>query len=149
MTFTQYPDQELDRLEIPGVPDDIKYLGDTIERAIEHWTKKIYDALRRQESPNPSIINLNPGITYRTSTRMRCLALVFSGGTQAEEFVLTAGRGGVMDWFVPVSPAPFTIPFPHVFEPGIDYTVASVTTPAAVNWKCRVLAYVEMQDGGD
>lgn len=146
MTFTQYPDQAEDRLDIPGVPDDIKYLGDTM-RDVSHWVKKVYDALRRQESPNPSIINLNPGRTYRTSTRMRCMALVFSGGTASEDFAITAGRGSVFDWFVPASPAPFTIPLPLVFEPGIDYTVASVTTPAAVNWKCRVLAYVELQDG--
>jgi hypothetical protein len=141
-----YPAQELDRIEVPGVPDDIRYLGKSLD-AIAHWTKKLYDAMRRQESPNPTIINLNPSFTFRTSTRMRSTALVFSGGTAGETFSLTAGRGSIYDWIVPASPAPFTLPFPAVLDAGIDYTVASETTPAAVNWRCRVIAYVELEDG--
>lgn len=140
-----YEKQEEDRVSAPGVPDDIKYLGDALAD-IAHWTKKVYDAQRRQESPNPTIINFNPGRTFRTSTRMRAIALVFSGGTAAEVFSITAGRGSVFDWIVPVSPAPFTIPLPLVLDAGIDYTVASETTPAAVNWRCRVIAYVEVED---
>jgi len=149
MTFTQYPDQDLDRIEIPGVPDDIKWLGDRIDQALAHWTKKTYDALRRQESPNPTIINLNPGIVYRTSTRMRCIALVISGGTANDPMQLTAGRGAVFDWIIPASPAPFTLPMPLIFEPGIDYAVASVASPLETNWRARMIAYTEVQDGGD
>lgn len=140
-----YENQGLDRIPVPGVPDDIKYLGDSMAE-MTRWIRKVYDAMRRQESPNPTIINLNPGTTFRTSTQMRCLALVFSGGTAGEEFALTAGRGSIFDWLIPSSPSPFTIPLPIVFQAGIDYTVASVTTPAATNFKCRVIAYVELED---
>lgn len=136
--------QQEDRLEIPGVPDDIKFLGSGLD-TIAHWVRKVYDAQRRQESPNPSIVNLNPGFTYRTSTKMRGLYLVFSGGTAGEVFSLTAGRGSIFDWIVPASPAPFTLPFPAVMDAGIDYTVASETTPTAVNWRCRIIAYVELE----
>jgi hypothetical protein len=138
------PDQEMQKLETQGVPDDIRYLVEAINESTR-MTQKVYDVLRRQEAPSPTVINLNPGFIFRTTVRMRCIALVFSGGTAGEDFALTAGRGSLFDWFVPTSPAPFTLPLSIAFDAGIDYQVASVTTPAAVNWKCRMLAYVELE----
>lgn len=141
-----YPGQEMDRLTDPAVPDDIKWLGGTM-RDVAHWSKKVYDALRRQESPNPSVINVNPGITYATSARMRSYALVFSGGTAGNVMGLRIGSAIAWDWIVPASPAPFTIPMPLLFDAGVDITVVDVTTPGSANWRCRVLAYPEMEDG--
>lgn len=143
-----YPDQEQDRLTDPGVPDDIKWLGGTIGD-VTHWLKKVYDALRRQESPNPSVINLNPGRTYQTSTRMRSYALVFSGGTANNVIGLRVGSAIAWDWVVPASPGPFTIPMPIVFDAGVDIKVIDTTVPDTTNWRCRVLAYVELEDGND
>lgn len=143
-----YPDQEQDRLTDPSVPDDIKWLGGTMQDA-SHWMKKVYDALRRQESPNPSVINLNPGRTFSTSTRMRSYALVFSGGTAGNVIGLRVGSAVAWDWIVPASPAPFTIPMPLIFDGGVDITVIDQTTLGSTNWRCRVLAYVELEDGND
>lgn len=143
-----YPDQDQDRLDIPAVPDDIKWLGDNIT-SLSHWMKKVYDALRRQESPNPTMIRLNPGVTLRTSTRYRCMALVFSGGTASETIALLSGRGSVFDWIVPSSPGVVVLPFMGILENGQDYVVQSITTPAAVNWTAWLVAYVELEDGGE
>jgi len=153
-----YEDQELDRLTDPGIPDDIKWLARRLDESIAHWTKKTYDALRRQESPNPTNINLNPnalnpaaapGNVWTSSARMRAYALTFSGGTANEIFELRFGRGSVHEWIVPASPAPFTLPLDIVFDVGTDVQVVDVTTGTATNWRCRVWAYVEVEDGND
>lgn len=141
-----YPDQEGDRIAVPGVPDDIKFLGGSIDN-VAHWAKKTYDALRRQESPNPSVINLNPGIIYSTTVRMRSYALVFSGGTAGDVMGLKIGSAVSWDWIVPTQPTIVYFPMPLPLYAGIDSQVVDVTTPAAVNWRCRVLAYVELEDG--
>ncbi len=142
-----YPAQEFDRPDVPGVSDDMKWLASTLETAIAHWTKKTYDALRRQESPNPSVINLNPGVTSTTSAKKRCYALVFSGGTAGNVMGLRVGSAVAWDWIVPASPAPFTIPMPIPFDAGVDITVIDQTAAGSTNWRCRVLAYPEMEAG--
>lgn len=134
-----------DRLSDPGVPDDIKWLGGGLAQ-VAHWTRKVYSAMRRQESPNPSVINLNPGVTYGTSTRMRSYALVFSGGTAGNVIGLRVGAAIAWDWIVPTSPAPFTIPMPLPLDAGVDITVVDVTAPGSTNWRCRVLAYTEVEE---
>lgn len=150
-----YPGQELDRMVDPGVPDDIKWLGGGIAQAT-HWMKKVYDALRRQESPNPSLINLNPdgtgtnvGRIKRNTTRMRAYAFQFSGGTASEEFALFIGSAAFYNFFVPASPAPFTIPMDIPLDAGVDVQVRGITTPTAVNWRAYLWAYTELEDGGD
>lgn len=138
-----YEHQEHDRIPVPGIPDDIKYLGRGLE-SVAHWTKKVYDALRRQESPNPTVIRLDPGVTFSTTARMRAVALVFTGGTAAENFALKVGAANAVQWFAPVSGA---MPMPVVLDAGVDVSVVDVTTPAAVNWRAYLVAYVELEDG--
>ncbi len=152
-----YEDGAMDRLTDPGIPDDIKWLAKRFDDAIAHWTKKTYDALRRQESPNPTLINLNPdplrtgnlGRIWTSSARMRAYALTFSGGVAGEELQLRFGSGAVMEWFVPASPAPFTIPLDIVFDVGTDIQVVNITNPDHNDWRCRAWAYTEMEDGND
>lgn len=145
-----YPDQADDRQEIPGVPDDIKYLGSSIAD-VAHWVKKTYDALRRQESPNPTALNFspNPDRIIRTSTRFRGMALVFSGGTANDPMELRAGRGSVLEWVVPASPSPFTLPWFGIIEPGIDYEIVSPALPDETNWRAYLWVYTELEDGGN
>lgn len=141
-----YSEQELDRPLVPGIPDDIAFLGAGLKQ-MTHWMRKTYDALRRQETPNPTVINLNPGVTQQTTAQMRSYALVFSGGTAGEVFGLRIGAAIAWDWIVPTSPGIVTFPMPLVFQAGVDVTVVDQTTPSATNWRCRVLAYAEMEDG--
>jgi hypothetical protein len=142
-----YGHQELDRMEDAGVPDDIKWLGQRFDAAMDHWSKKVYDALRRQESPNPTVLNMNPGRIFNNTAKMRCYALVFSGGVANEEMSLRVGTASAWEWFTPASPGTFTIPLPIVFDAGVDVQVVNLTAPAHLDWRCRVLAYTELEDG--
>jgi hypothetical protein len=144
-----YPDQAADRLTDLGVPDDIKWLASRFDAAVAHWEKKVYDALRRQESPNPTVINMNPTRIYISTAKMRCYALVFSGGVANEEMSLRVGTASVWEWFTPASPAPFTIPLPIVFDAGVDIQVINLTAATHNDWRCRVLAYTELENGSD
>ena len=151
-----YEHQEADRLTDPGVPDDIKWLAQKFDSAIAHWTKKVYDAQRRQESPNPTLIDLNPqgtgtnvGTIRRNSAQMRAYAMTFSGGTASEEFALFVGTAARFQFFLPASPGPFTVPLDLVLPAGIDIQVRSITTPTAVNWRAYIWAYTELEEGGE
>jgi hypothetical protein len=144
-----YPDQAGDRLQDAGVPDDIKWLGARFDDAMQHWAKKVYDAMRRQESPNPSNLNLNPGFIFRTTTKMRTFALTFSGGTAGDHIGLLIGTAVDFDWFVPASPAPFTLPMYLPFDAGVDISIRNITNVDHLDWLCRVWAYTELEDGGD
>lgn len=134
------------RLSDEGVPDDIKWLGSGLSN-IAHWTHKVYDVLRRQESPNPTVINLNPGFTWTTTAKMRAFALSFSGGTAGNNLGLRVGSAVAWDWIVPASPGPFTLPLPLVLDAGVDITVVDLTAPGSTNWRCRVVAYTEVTEG--
>jgi hypothetical protein len=148
-----YPGQELDRLETPGVPDDIKYLGDSLA-TVAHWSKKVYDALRRQESPNPTIIRLDPdaalpgtakGTIIQTTARMRGLSLVFTGGTALSVFAIRIGSANSVQWIGNVNP--MVLPLPIVLDAGVDVQIVDITTPGSTNWRCYMIAYVELEDG--
>lgn len=138
------PGQELDRPHVPGVPDDIAYLGATIAD-LSHWMHKVYDALRRQESPNPTIIRLDPGVIVQTTARMRAMFLCFTGGTTTEVMALKVGAANMVQWVNQASDVP--LPLPIVIDAGVDLQVVDLTTPAAVNWRCYMTAYVELEDG--
>lgn len=150
-----YEGQEQDRPQLAAIPDDIKWLGGNLQDVV-HWTHKVYDALRRQESPNPTVLNLDPnagnpgtnkGTIVSTTTRQRAYALVFSGGTAGEVFSVRVGSSNSWDFIVPASPAPFTMPCPLIFDAGVDVQIVDITTPGATNWRCKVLAYAELEDG--
>lgn len=138
-----YDKSEADRLAAPGIPDDISWLGGTI-RDVAHWTHKVYDALRRQESPNPTVIRLDPGVIWSTTARMRGQTLVFTGGTAADNFALKIGSANAVQWFAPIYG---DIPMPVVLDAGVDIQIVDITTPAAVNWRAYLTAYVELEDG--
>lgn len=148
-----YEKQSFDRIETPEVPDDIQFLGEKLHQ-VAHWTKKVYDALRRQESPNPTYIDLSPGVlggsapgVYQSTARIRGQWLLFSGGTAADLFGLKVGNGIRFRWFGGTTP--FFWPFPEVVEPGLDMQVVDITTPGAVNWTAMVIGVVELEDRDD
>lgn len=143
-----YEAQAKDRLIIPAVPDDIKFLGDRID-SLAHWMHKLYDAQRRQESPNPSTIRLNPGVTYQSTAAMRPICIVFSGGTAGSNLGIKFSSAVAFDWLVPSSPGIITMPFTQPFDAGNDISVVDLTTPGSVNWRCWALAYVELEESRD
>jgi hypothetical protein len=138
-----YPDQEQDRLQDPGVPDDIKYLGNSLD-VLSHWMKKVYDAQRRQESPNPTLINIGPGITYQSTVRYR-MQMLLTSGAQGDRMRLKFGSAGEFDW-INVTGEPVSIPLPLVVDAGADVTVADVTNPDTVAWTAYLVGYVELED---
>lgn len=153
-----YPNQELDRpgpAAVPGVPDDIVYLGDALKE-IAHWTRKVYDALRRQESPNPTIIDLStPGATgpatvYQTTARIRCEYLIFSSNFGSEEYALKIGSANRIRWWssgTGGSGGPFAaVPMPIVLEPGVDVSVIDLTNAAHFTIDAYLVGYVELED---
>jgi hypothetical protein len=89
---------------------------------------------------------LNPGFTYQTTAKMNAYALVFSGGTASDHMALKVGTSTPLDWYVPASPGPFTIPCPVLFDAGSDVSVVDLTTPSATNYTAYAMAYVEPAD---
>lgn len=139
-----YPGQETDRPTVPGIPDDIAYLGGTMQ-TIAHWMKKVYDALRRQESPNPTVINLDAGVVWQSTARFRCQTLVFSGGAAADIIGLKVGNAVTRRWVQGNTSAP--VPLPIIIQEGQDVTVVDITTPATTaSLLAYMVAYVEVED---
>lgn len=131
----------------PGMPDDIAFLGDRLSD-VAHWTKLLYDAMRGWLNPNSVMVSVNPGVVSRTSVRMRAYALIFSGGTANDDIGIksnSSSSAAFFDFLVPASPGVITIPVGFTMEPGQDYSVVDLTTPANTNYRATILAYVEME----
>jgi len=136
------PYDELEgRLTPPGIPDDIGWLGGEIG-SLGKKLQSILDELRGQNSPLQSILNVNPGIVVQTTVRYRGTGIVFSGGTLNDVMGVKIGSAVSFDFIA--SGEAFYLPLPLIIPSGQDLQVVDITTPGAVNWRCRIYATTEL-----
>lgn len=149
-----YPGQETDRIDPPGVPDDVLMFGQNAGTLaqIAASLAALVQASRRGETPNPSTIFLangrDPAFVPQTTARMRGSFFVFANvslgvlpiGLQIGSAViplLTLGNGQTV-----------YIPFPTIIDAGTSLTLWNMTTNAALDGtKCiaYVYAYTELE----
>ena len=143
----QYTDSEYDRVTLPeGISptDDVLIHGanlPVLER-IERLLTMLLATTRRAGLPNPTLIDLSPGVIFHAHVRMRPDLLITSG-PGSDELAVKIGAANTFKWFSAASA--IVLPLPIVFDRGTDIQVVDITTPSSTAWTAYVLAYPELE----
>lgn len=130
--------ESLELIDIPGVPEDTRYLGDRLDR-IAAYLEQLAEETTRRERPAPMLINIGPGKTYMTTVRLRVYSLITSGAA-ASFMRLTNGAASAFEWYQSADGAPVAIPLEITIEQGVGVNVTDVTA-GGTDWTAYLLAY--------
>lgn len=109
-------------VEIPGIPEDTKYLGDRLDR-IAGDIAALKEATLRRESPAPGLLVMLTAAAPRHvwSVRMRLTHLVI---TDLQNGVIRLGIGTINYPFAVANNCQ-VVPFPTTVEAGVDVSIAA------------------------
>lgn len=130
--------------DIPGVPPDVAYIGNRLER-MAALIEEIRDTSIRRERPNPmlwEIIGTDGGTSsprVQTSLRIRVRDLIIMSGSTSTTVTLNVGQrtyGFACSNSVRTAP----VPFPIVIDKGVDL-FASAAAAVSGRWGFYVFGW--------
>lgn len=137
--------QETVALDIPGIPDDTKYIGDRLDKMAAQLGE-IAEAVIRRERPAPELFEVvqvgGQSIPARaTSVRIRVTHIIVMCGSASGTVTL---RVGVRGYPFDLSNNDRSVPlaFPIVLDAGVDIAATHSGAPGTA-WGFYIFGYPE------